>query len=280
VGREDDAVSLNVFSLMLAGSAISIMLAPALYRVAAPLADWAVARNPDPAIGTFLAPVDDPHPDLRGHAVICGFGDVGHLIAGVLDRYDFRYVVIDEDIRTARRAVAEGIPAVIGNASVPAVLEHANPGRARVLVLAMPDPVATRIVVDYVKIHHPRLDVVARTHSEEERRDLIQRGVNMVLLGEWELALEMTRHTLHRFGVEALVTGQVIHRMRNQLEVGDELWEDAVPERERGSLGLELRRRLRETRNEDDIATKPAEPLAEIDAPRPVRKPRIKDVRS
>jgi CPA2 family monovalent cation:H+ antiporter-2 len=265
---------------MLAGTAISIVLAPALYRVARPFADWAVARYPDPAVGTFLSPSDNPHPDLRGHAVICGFGDVGRLIGGVLDRHDFRYVVIDQDIRIARRAVAEGIPAVIGNASVPAVLEHANPGRARVLVLAMPDPVATRIVVDYVKIYYPRLDVVARTHSEEERRDLIQRGVNMVLLGEWELALEMTRHTLHRFGVEALVTGQVINRMRNQIEGGDELWEDAPPERERGSLGFALRRRLRENRSEDDAAMPPPEPGPAVSAPRSVRKPRIKDVRS
>ena len=285
VGRDEDAVGSTVFNLMLAGSAISIVLAPALYRGAKPLAMLAEHRFPDPDAGQLLMPALDPHLELRGHAVICGFGDVGRVIGGVLDRHDFRYVIIDEDVRTARRAMAEGIPSIIGNASVPAVLEHANPGRARVLVLAIPDPVATRIVVDYVKLHYPRLDVVARTHSEEERRDLVARGVNMVLLGEWELALEMTRHTLHRFGVESLVTGQVINRMRNQTELGEDLWEGVVSDRERGSLGLELRRRIKGLRGPDDEDDAPersstdAPPADQPEVIHPRRKPRIKKVR-
>jgi K+:H+ antiporter len=279
VGHDLHAESNTVFNLMLAGSAVSIVLAPFVYRASQPLADAVVARMPvGEDYGVLAMPTHEPEAVLRGHAIILGFGRVGRIVSDVLRKQDFRYVIVEEDPRLAKRAQAEGIPVVRGSAAVPAVLEHANPGRARVLVIAIPDPVATRIVVDYVRARYPRLDVVVRTHSEEERRDLLNRGVRTVILGEWELALELTRHTLQRFGVESLVTGQIINRMRTQVEPEppDELFEEST--RDRTSLDAALRRELEQRRRPE----KPAEPEPAQSAPaltRPARRPRIKDVR-
>jgi CPA2 family monovalent cation:H+ antiporter-2 len=228
--------------------------------------------------GVLVRPVHEPESALRGHAIILGFGRVGRIVGDVLRRQDFRYVVIEEDPRLAKRALADGIPVVRGSAAMPAVLEQANPGRARVLVIAIPDPVATRIIVDYVRERYPRLDLVARTHSEEERRYLLQHGVRTVILGEWELALELTRHTLQRFGVESLVTGQIINRMRAQVdpEPPDELFEEST--RDRTSLDAAIRREL-ESRRRPDRPAEPESAPTEPILPRPARRPRIKDVR-
>src|SRR4029079_14407314 len=121
--------------------------------------------------GVLAMPANEPETVLRGHAIILGFGRVGRIVSDMLRKHDFRYVIIEEDPRLAKGAQAEGIPVVRGSAADPAVVEHAIPGRARVLVMAIPDPVATRIVVDYVRARYPRLDMVVRTHSDEERRD-------------------------------------------------------------------------------------------------------------
>jgi CPA2 family monovalent cation:H+ antiporter-2 len=279
VGHDLHAESDTVFNLMLAGSAVSIMLAPFLYRASQPLAEVVAARMPVGAdYGVLATPAHEPEPTLRGHAIILGYGRVGRIIGDVLRRQDFRYVVIEEDPRLAKRALAEGVPVVRGSAAIPAVLEQANPGRARVLVIAIPDPMATRIVVDYVRERYPRLDLVVRTHSDEERRDLLQRGVRTVILGAWELALELTRHTLQRFGVESMVTGQIINRMRAQVEPEppDELFDEST--RDRTSLDAAIRRELEHRRRPD----RPAEPeptQSEPALPRPARRPRIKDVR-
>ena len=103
-------------------------------------------------------------------------------------------------------------------------------------------------------------------------------GCRTVILGEWELALEMTRHTLQRFGLESLVTNQIINRMRSQVE--PEPVEEFIdePTRDRTSLDAALRRELEERRRPE----KPAEPEPAQPAPaltRPARRPRIKDVR-
>jgi CPA2 family monovalent cation:H+ antiporter-2 len=282
LGRDVGAEGNTVFNLMLAGSAVSIMLAPAAYRISKPIAAALDARFPPEDMGVLMVPDADPHPAMRGHAVICGYGDVGRVIGEVLARHGFKFMVVEEDTRIARRAVADGIPAVIGNAAVPAVLEQTNPGRARVLVIAIPDPIATRTLVDYVRDRYPRLDVVVRTHSEEERRDLLNRGVRTVILGEWELALEMTRHALHRFGVGALIAEQTIQGLRARVELDTP--EDTLdePYRDRQSFEMELRRQIGERRAEDraeeprSVQAKPAETE---EPPREPRKPRIKNVR-
>lgn len=99
------------------------------------------------------------------------------------------------------------------------MLEQANPARARVLLIALPDPIATRQIVDYARGRYPRLDVVVRTHSAEEREFLLKRGVTGVVLGEWELALEMTRHALHRFGIGSLEVQHTLQRLRLQVDL-------------------------------------------------------------
>ena len=304
LGRDADAVGTSVFNLMLAGSAVSIMLAPAIYRGAKPIAAALEARHPPEGSGQLVLPDHLPESALRGHAVICGYGAVGQVIGDLLTRHGFRFVVIDENPRVAHRLRKEGIPIVQGNASIRAVLEAAKPGRARVIVAAIPDPVATRILIDYLRDEYPRLDVVVRTHSDEERRELLERGVKEVVFGEWELALEMARHTLHRFGLEALLTQQVIQHMRGQIEIDPDHPAVADPPRDRRSLESELRRftrdraelsaarKVRRGRQREDsgrdrsalpssTGSAPGEADREVTptATRPVRKPRIKNVR-
>lgn len=215
VGTDVGAVTPTVFSLMLAGAAASIVALPAVYRGAQPLAVTVDGWRSGPAASALIP--DDSAPDAgpRGHAVICGYGRVGRVIGAAL-RPRFHFVVIEEDPRVVRGLLDQGMTAIQGNAAVPAVLERANPARARLLVLALPDPIATRQVVDYVRGRYPRLDVVVRTHSEAEREFLINRGASEVVLGEWELALEMTRHALGRFGVGTLEVQGLLQRLRLQ----------------------------------------------------------------
>jgi CPA2 family monovalent cation:H+ antiporter-2 len=215
VGEDVDAVSPTVFSLMLAGAAASIVLAPGVYVGAKPLAAALGDRRPAlRSVAVLDPPAADPAPS--GHAIICGYGRVGSVVGQAIGRR-FRFVAIEEDPRVVELLRRQEVRVVQGNAAIPMVLEQANPARASVLVVALPDPVATRQIVDYVRERYPRLDVVVRTHSAAERRLLIERGVEEVVLGEWELALEMTRHTLRRFGVGTLEAQELIQRLRRQV---------------------------------------------------------------
>lgn len=215
VGRDLGVVSSDVFSLMLAASAASIVFLPMLYRGALPVASALQDRRP-----AFKPYADEPvfnadTENMRGHAVLCGYGRVGAVIGRML-RNRFAYLVIEEDVRVVHNLRAQGIPVIRGNAAVPAILEQAHLERARELVIALPDPVVTRQVVDQARQINPRLRIIARTHSEGERQWLIQRGVDAVVLGEWELALEMGLDALRGFGVSRMEADVIVQRLRGR----------------------------------------------------------------
>jgi CPA2 family monovalent cation:H+ antiporter-2 len=212
VGADLGVVGTTAFNAMLAGSALSTVLAPPLLAVATPL-----ARRLDRP-GTIDVGAEPPTEELgrRRYAIICGFGRIGQVIAEALDRRGLRYVVIDQDPRIVRQLRERGIPAYIGNAENAILLERAGVERAHALIVAMPDALAARRIVEQARQLRRDLDVVVRTHSLAELATLRKRGANEAVLGELELALEMTRHTLHRFGVSALETVATVNGLRER----------------------------------------------------------------
>ena len=213
IGTEVGAITDEHFGLLLTSAALTIVLAPGAYERGRPFVDRLDARlsrrGIEPATATTLEPTDH---EGRRVAVICGYGRVGRLVASALERRGFGFVVIDDSPRTIHEARKAGIAAIHGNVENRVVLDRAPLDRAAVLVVAVPDPVAVRFVVDSVRRAHPRLPIVARTHSQAERGTLRRLGATAVVVGEVELAMEMTRFTLRQFGVsspevQSLVTG-------------------------------------------------------------------------
>lgn len=219
VGSDLGVVTPHVFNLLLAAAVASIVLSPALHRAVQPLVQWLDRRLPLPALAGHPRLVRGVDPNLRGHVVICGYGRVGRIIVSALRRQRFPYIVIDEDPRVVARLRQRGEIAIAGNAANPVLLERVALERARILVLAIPDPVATRQIVAYALQRNPRLDIVARTHRAGERVFLQDHGVREAVLGELELALEMTRHTLRRFGLSSAETLAIIQGLRQRAEM-------------------------------------------------------------
>jgi voltage-gated potassium channel Kch len=107
---------------------------------------------------------------------------------------------------------------VIGDAANTHVLERAGLDAARVLVVCLPERMSVRRVVDYARRIHPRLEIVARTHSERERLDLLRAGVDEAVLGELELGLELGRHALRSAGVDAAATQACVDARRRRAQ--------------------------------------------------------------
>jgi CPA2 family monovalent cation:H+ antiporter-2 len=69
---------------------------------------------------------------------------------------------------------------------------------ARLLVIATPQTVEVRQMVETARALNPDIEVVVRSHNEEEAQ-LLQRELNgRVFVGESELARSITDHVLQR----------------------------------------------------------------------------------
>ena len=81
------------------------------------------------------------------------------------------------------------------------MLDLAGIEHARLLVIASPDGFQARRILELARERNPRIAVVVRTHSSSELAYLIRQGVDRAVMGELELALEMTDYALRSLGV-------------------------------------------------------------------------------
>ena len=214
LGADLDVLTSDIFSLLLAGAALSIVAAPALHSLATPFGSWLEQRTSQRSPYARLPDMDDEQSQLRNHTVICGYGRVGAVIGEAMKRRGFPFVVIEQDQAIVSKLREEGHTALLGPADNRVLLDLVDLEHARVLVLAIPDALTTRRVVDRARVLNPRLNIVARVHDSTESVRLVERGVNETVIGELELALEMTRFTLRRYGVGSIETQAIIQGFR------------------------------------------------------------------
>jgi CPA2 family monovalent cation:H+ antiporter-2 len=209
--------------LVISAAIVSILLNPLLFAAIDPLAR-AISDRPRLASlvgprGGQLArlPPRDEGERLRAHAIVVGSGHVGRLVIGALMRRGFPFVVISEDRRDVELLREQGRLAVYGDASHPEVLEAADVEHARVLVVAINDEHAARLMVEHARAVNPRLALVVRTHSGRHIEALGGlEGSVQAIHGEVELGVQMTRYTLRRFGVSAIEAEAIAEGLRSR----------------------------------------------------------------
>jgi CPA2 family monovalent cation:H+ antiporter-2 len=192
-------------SLILAGAIISIALNPLVFHAIEPAQAWIRGRSklaqtlerPDDPLAVLPMTVDLNR--LTGQIVLVGYGRVGRRIGEALTENGISFVVAEENREIVEELRKNGIPAVSGDASDPTVLVQAHIHRARMLVIATPDTVAVRRMIEIARTVNPRIETVVRTHSEEEAVLLEKENAGKVFLGEHELARSMIRHILDRY---------------------------------------------------------------------------------
>ncbi|HEY0297227.1 MAG TPA: YbaL family putative K(+) efflux transporter [Bordetella sp.] len=192
-------------SLVLAGALISIALNPVLFAAIEPLRRWILARS---ALARRLEARGDPYAELppsterkylEGQVVLVGYGRVGRRIAAELVAHAIPFVVAEQNRERVEELRKQGMAAVSGDAAEPAVLIQAHIAHAAMLVVAAPDPVDVRKMVDTARKLNPGIEIVLRTHSEDESHLLRKENLGAVFFGEEELARGMAGHVLARF---------------------------------------------------------------------------------
>jgi len=195
-------------NLVLAAALVSIALNPVMFAMIQPLQRWVLSRS---AFARELEARDDPLAELpqtterqylEGQVVLVGFGRVGRRIAQALTERDIPFVIADQSRETVEALRKRGMAAVSGDASDPMVLVQAHIANAAMLVVAIPDSMRARQMADTARQLNPGIEIVLRTHGEEESALLRKEQLGTVFYGEEELAKGMSRHVLQRFNAD------------------------------------------------------------------------------
>ncbi|HEX6087834.1 MAG TPA: cation:proton antiporter [Thermoanaerobaculia bacterium] len=208
LGRKHQLLPVEGQNLILAGAILSIALNPALFAAIAPAQRWMRERShlarrlelrADP-LAELPMSVDPA--ELTGHVAIVGYGRVGRRVAQALAEQKIPFTIAEENRELVEKLRGLNMRAVSGNASDPAVLIQAHVARAAMLVIATPDTVDVRKMVDVARQLNPKIDIVLRTHSDEVAELLRGENLGTVFMGEHELARAITRHVVERMTKE------------------------------------------------------------------------------
>jgi monovalent cation:H+ antiporter-2, CPA2 family len=211
VAAQAGLLDADLQQVFVAGSIATLAATPLLVAAAPRIASrlgggLAPRRAPEPR----GAPADVPH------VVIVGFGMAGQTVARVLRARRIAYTGVDANAGTVRAAIARGEPVAYGDAARRAVLERLGVRGARMVVVAISDPIATRETVALVREIAPRVQILARTHYAHGADELALAGATRVVVEELESTLELVGAMLRQFGVPEETVARFAAELREE----------------------------------------------------------------
>ena len=203
-GIEYGLLSENTYQLFLAVSILTMAATPFVMNLMPHVAEG-VSRIPLPQkLHSGLFPMSksektDEKVHLKDHLIIIGFGLNGQNVARASKIAGIPYMIIEMNPETIRRERIKREPIFYGDAIQEAVLEHAGIREARVVVIAISDPVATRRIVAVTKKLNPKVYIIARTRFLQEMRNLYELGAEEVIPEEFETSVEIFTRVLMKY---------------------------------------------------------------------------------
>jgi len=214
VGQSQGLFSGDSYQLFLDVTIITMVATPLMMALAPRAADF-ILRLPLPQrlkLGAHLSEEIDK--SIPGdHLIIVGFGVSGRNLARAAKTGGIPYVIIEMNPETVRRERESGEPIFYGDATQEEILKHANIKEARVIVVVINDPAATRRIVSLARSLNPRAYIIVRTRYLQELQSLFELGADDVVPEEFETSVEIFTLVLRKY----LVAKEEIERFVTQV---------------------------------------------------------------
>ncbi len=172
----------------------------------------------DRIIRPYLNKEPERETDLEaneGHVIIAGYGRFGQIIGRLLMSLKVPLTVIDHDPNHIEFLRKFGFKVFYGDASRVDLLEAAGAGKAKLLVLAMDDPVAVQETAAVMKSYFPDLPILARAKNRMDLIRLKDAGVKASRRETFSSALEIGELALVELGYSARQAHVTAHQFRH-----------------------------------------------------------------
>jgi len=116
---------------------------------------------------------------MKNHVIICGYGDVGSLVAKDIGRDDV--VIIERNESKHNELLSNGFIGVLGDSTRQETLKNANIENARALIIALnsdPDAIYTILTA---KELNPEIEIYARANERDSLDKMKRAGADYVI---------------------------------------------------------------------------------------------------
>jgi len=209
----------NIYQIFLALSVVTMSVTPFAIDLAPKVAErmsrWPGLRQFRAGSYRWLTEARATARSLNDHLVIIGFGVNGRNIARAARFAKIPYVVVEANPDMVRKWRKEGVPILYGDATSRSVLRYAQVAKARIVVVAISDPIATRRVTHAVHSANAAVYLIVRTRFVAETQALLDLGASEVIPEEFETSVEIFTRVL----VKYLVPRDEIETFTNEIRL-------------------------------------------------------------
>ena len=148
VGLENNLIDQDTYLLLLGTTAITLVLTPISFRLAPVFSDWLHSK---PALASFLSRFESAQQqgqaEVSDHVVVAGYGRVGRVVVGLMQQRGQPVLVLENSEGAIAALRKEKIPYLFGDADSAQIISKARLEAAKALVIALPDPMSTRLLL-------------------------------------------------------------------------------------------------------------------------------------
>ncbi len=190
----------DIYQIFLTVSVLTMAATPFIIALAPRIADT-VFRLPLPRrLKSGLHPVQEIKvTDIEDHLIIIGFGVNGRNLSRAARVAGIPYAIIEMNPEIVRTEQAKGEPIYYGDAIHGVILQHAYIEGARIVVIAISDPAATRRITAIVRKLNPTIHIIVRTRYLQEMQPLYEIGADEVIPEELETSVEIFTRVLVKY---------------------------------------------------------------------------------
>jgi CPA2 family monovalent cation:H+ antiporter-2 len=192
-------------NVIVACAIVSITVNPFLFHLINPLENfvhrsrflWKLfnrkSQDRETNINAHAGELIDASPDPL--AVIIGFGPVGQSVDALVRHEGLRTVIVDLNMDTIQSLIAQGRPAIYGDAFNIEVLHQAL-RLATHIIITLPESTNRSPMIAAAKLINPQVKVFVRAHYVSEAEELQQAGADGYCFEEAEAAAALARLVL------------------------------------------------------------------------------------
>jgi len=199
-GVEHGLLAGNTYQLFLTVSVLTMAATPFIIALAPRIAEIALRLPLPERLKSGLYPVHGVDSVRKqDHLIIIGFGVNGRNVARAARISGISYAILEMDPDIVRAEQAKGEPIYYGDATHEAVFQHADIKDARIVVIAISDPAATRRITAIARRLNPKVHIIVRTRYLQEMKPLYELGADDVIPEEFETSVEIFTRVLVKY---------------------------------------------------------------------------------
>jgi monovalent cation:H+ antiporter-2, CPA2 family len=214
-------ISTEMYQYFLAISILSMAITPFSIKYSNKIADKIVYQRLPKIIRDRLirfrskASLAALKPDFNDHLVIIGFGINGKNVARAARFAGIPYVIVELNPESVQEARISGEPIIYGDAVNDFILTHLHIATARVVVIAISDPVATKKILVSIRDISKSVHVIIRTRFVQEIEENMKLGGDEVIPEEFETSIEIFSRVLNKYLVPMNEINKFVRQFRS-----------------------------------------------------------------